>query len=302
MKFKNATVTALFQQQSLPAFFRLYSKMSVFDTIEKTTSESRIRGGMLELENLTIYRRYLLEESNLLIVRGGIAPVIAGMNAYNARYGISSLHEGLKSHVTELLAGAALAAVSLAGRESWGWSLAFGGMDVGFFVGVEPEGMICLRIVESDKEKASGLIQRQKAGLPLTQSYIHPRTQNPADAIRQYFKEVEQTKTRIEIRADGEGALVHALPNGVFDAFEGLDADALFTFIDASINDGKLKDAGEVLIFYQCRCSEEMIARMVENMKDSDRQEMFGDLLQLEIECPRCGRKHTVTRTARRIH
>ncbi len=257
---------------------------------------------MFELKNLAKYRRYLLGESNLLIVRGGIAPVIVGMNDYNSRYGIESPQEDLKSSMVELLAGAALSAVSLSDRESWGWSLTFKGMGNGFFVGVEPEGMICLRIVDADGEKASGMIQRQKAGLPLTQSHITPRTQSPRDAVEQYFAEGVQTKARLGIRENGDSVLVHSLPEGNYDAVKDLDTNALFRFVDRVIDKENVKEAGEALIFYECRCSEGMITGMVENMNESDRNEMFGDLQQLEIECPRCGRKYTVTRMDREIH
>ncbi len=257
---------------------------------------------MFELKNLAKYRRYILEEPNLLIVRGGIAPVIAGMNEYNSRYGIDPPHQDLKDSVIELLAGAALSAVSLSDRESWGWSLTFIGMVKGFFIGVEPEGMICLRIVDADGEKASAMIQRQKAGLPLTQSHINPRTLSPRDAVEQYFEEGVQIKARLGIREDGDGVLVHSLPGGNFDIVKGFDTDALFRFVDRMIDRENVREAGEVLIFYECRCSEEMISRMVENMNESDRKELFGDLLQLEIECPRCGRKYPVTRKNGKIH
>ena len=257
---------------------------------------------MSELKNLAKYRRYLLKKSNLLIVRGGIAPVITGMKTYNTRYNIDPPQEELKSFIMELLAGAALSAVSLSDRESWGWSLTFKGMETGFFVGVEPEGMICLRTVDADMDEASCMIQKQKAGLPLTQSHIHPRTQSPGDAVEQYFEEVDQTRNRLEITADGEGVLVHVLPNGDFGVVKDLGSDALLPFIDDLIDEGKVGEAGEVLIFYECRCSEEMISRMVEKMNESDRRDMFGDLLQLKIECPRCGRKYTVTRKEQKVH
>jgi hypothetical protein len=256
---------------------------------------------MIELQNLAKYRRYLLKGTNLLVVRGGIAPVISGMHVYNSRHNIAPPQEDLKSLINELLASTALCAVSLADRESWGWSLSFKGMKAGFFAGIEPEGMICLRILGADGERASCLIQRQKAGLPLTQSFIKPRTQSPRDAVEQYFSEVDQTKTRMVIREDGEGVLVHSFPGGNFNAVKELNADELFAFIDSSIEKGDAKDAGEVFIFYECRCSEEMISRMVENMNESDRRDLFGDLQRLEIECPRCGRQYTVTRTDRKI-
>ena len=257
---------------------------------------------MLELKNLAKYKRYLIEDTNLLVVRGSISPVIAGMNAYNSRHRIAPPNEELNSMIQELLAATALSAVSLAERESWGWSLTFKGMSVGFFVGVEPEGMICLRILDAIKGKASVMVQRQKAGLPMTQSHISPRNSSPRDMVEQYFSEVDQTKTRLEVKSDGECLLVHALPGGNFDAVGRLGTDKLWGYFDSAIGAGCVKALGDVLLFYECRCSEERIARMVDTMEESDRNDMFGDLQQVEIECPRCGRKYTVARPDSSIH
>jgi hypothetical protein len=257
---------------------------------------------MLELKNLATYKRYLIKDTNLLVVRGCIAPVIAGMSVYDSRHRIAPPHEELKSLIQELLAATALSAVSLSERESWGWSLTFKEMNVGFFVGVEPEGMICLRILDAESEKASVMVQRQKAGLPMTQSHIRPRTGSPRDMVEQYFSDVDQTRTRLEVKEDGDCILVHALPGGNFDAVRELGADKLFGYVDSAISAGRVKELGDVLLFYECRCSEEMISRMVDNMEEFDRRDMFGDLQHLEIECPRCGRKYNVARTDRSIH
>ena len=164
------------------------------------------------------YRRYLIKDENLLVVRGSIGPVIAGLHEYNSRHGIPLPPGELNSLVQELLAATALAAVSLAERESWGWSLTFDGMDLGFFVGIEPEGMICVNVLAARRRKASVMIQRQKAGLPLTQSHISPRSRSPREMVQQYFSEVDQTRARLDIKENGEGILVHALPGGNFDA------------------------------------------------------------------------------------
>jgi hypothetical protein len=257
---------------------------------------------MLELKNLAKYKRYLLEATNLLVVRGSIAPVIAGMGVYNLRHKIAPADGELIPSIQELLAATALSAISLSERESWGWSLTFKGISAGFFVGIEPEGMICTRALDADTEKASCMIQRQKAGLNMTQSHIKPRTQSPRDTIEQYFAEVEQTKTRLAIREDGEGVLVQSLPGGNFDAIKDLRTDELFEFIANAIGSGQVKELGEVLMFYECRCSETMISKMINNMLEPDRKDMFGDLPQLEIECPRCGRKYRVARTEESIH
>ncbi len=252
---------------------------------------------MLELANLAKYKRYLIEDANLLVVRGGIAPALDGMNAYDAHHGIAPPPERLKSLIQELLAATALAAVSLAERESWGWSLTFEGMDIGFFVGVEPEGMICLRIRDAETQNASVMVQRQKAALPMTQSHFRPRTQSPRDMVEQYFSEVDQTKTRLEVKADGDGLLAHALPGGNFDAIRHLGAEELFGYVDRAIGSGRIKELGEVMLFYECRCSEEMIIRMIDALNESDRLDLFGDLPHVDIECPRCGRNYTVSRT-----
>ena len=257
---------------------------------------------MLELKNLAKFKRYLVEDANLLVVRGGIAPAIMGMSAYSARYRIAPPHEEIKPMIRELLATTALCAVSLAERESWGWSLTFKGMNTGFFVGVEPEGMICLRVLDAETQKASVMVQRQKAGLPMTQSHISPRTRSPRDMVEQYFSEVDQTKTRLEVKEDGDSILVHALPGGNFDAVKELGADKVFGYLECAIHAGRIKELGEVLIFYECRCSEEMIAGMIDNMPESDRNDLFGDQHHVEIECPRCGRKYMLPRTDRSIH
>jgi hypothetical protein len=257
---------------------------------------------MLELKNLAKYKRYLIEDTNLLVVHGSISPVITGMSAYNSRHRIAPPPEELNSLIQELLAATALSAVSLAGRESWGWSLTFKEMSVGFFVGVEPEGMICLRLLDAKTENVSVMVQRQKAGLPMTQSHISPRTGSPRDMVEQYFSEVDQTRTRLEIKEDGDCILAHALPGGNFDAVKDLNADKLFEYLDSAIGAGRVKELGEAILFYECRCSEVMISRMVDNMAESDRRDMFGDLQHLEIECPRCGRKYTVARAGSSIH
>jgi len=257
---------------------------------------------MLELRNLAKYKRYLIEDTNLLVVRGNIAPVIMGMSEYNSRHRISPPDATLNPLIQELLAAVALSAVSLAERESWGWSLTFKRMNVGFFAGVEPEGMICLRTRDAESGKASVMVQRQKAGLPMTQSHISPRTMSPSAMVEQYFSEVDQTRTRLEVKPDGEGILVHALPGGRFDAVESLDPDALFGYLESASSAGRVKALDEVLLFYECRCSEDMIIRMIDNMSESDRRDVFGDLLKLSIECPRCGRTYTVARTDISIH
>lgn len=257
---------------------------------------------MPELKNMARFKRYLIQDKDLLMVRGSIAPVMAGMHEYNSRHGIPLPPEELTPLIQELLATTALAAVSLAERESWGWSLTFNGMDIGFFVGIEPEGMICVNVLAAPPQRASVMIQKQKAGLPLTQSHISPRSRTPRDLVQQYFAEVDQTRSRLEVMESGEGILAHALPGGNFDAIRGLNRDMLFSYFDSALSTGRVSELGEVLLFYECRCSESMILRMFDNITEAEREDLFGDLQSVEVECPRCGRRYRVERRDSTIH
>ena len=136
----------------------------------------------------------------------------------------------------------------------------------------------------------------------MTQSHISPRTDRPRDLVEQYFSEVEQTRTRLEVAADGADVLVHALPGGDFNAVAGLDAAQLADFVDSAVAGGSTVETGGALLLYGCRCSQELISTMIRNLKESDRAELFAGVPQLDVECPRCGRKYTVAKAETSVH
>ena len=107
--------------------------------------------------HLAHFYRYLWEETKLIIVSGDGAKLAAGHEAYEAHYGISSVQEDQSAILHRLFSAAGLAAVSLADRESWGWSIALPHSTIGMFCAVEPEGMICGSILESDRQKVAGV-------------------------------------------------------------------------------------------------------------------------------------------------
>ncbi len=246
------------------------------------------------MKDLAKYSRYLWEEENLLIVMGQLSPVIAGMKAYNARYGILDSDSESLPQIERLLGATGLAALSLAERESWGWTITLPGSSVGFFVGVEPEGMICCRVREVDPGHPSVAVQRQKADKPLTQSLFEPPDGDPVNVVHGFFKEVEQTRTRLVVCEDGQNLLVQALPGGRFEKVTSLDDGDLVELISKKATGGELKPLNEVLLFYECRCHDEMILDMIDKLPKNRQCELWGNLRELEIECPRCGRMYVV--------
>ena len=78
-----------------------------------------------------------------------------------------------------------------------------------------------------------------------------------------------------------------------------LSEGELFEFVDSEVKKGDAKEVGEVILFYECRCSLEMISKMIQEMGEDDREEVWGDLVELQIECPRCGREYSLKRSER---
>ncbi len=99
------------------------------------------------------------------------------------------------------------------------------GMDAGLFCGVEPEGMICGRVLGNTKSKGLCVVQRQGEKSPLAQSHVTLITQDPVEAVERYFEEAEQTLIRIAVDDAGRGVLLRPMPGGTFDAINGLSDD-----------------------------------------------------------------------------
>ncbi|MBN2342179.1 MAG: Hsp33 family molecular chaperone HslO [Deltaproteobacteria bacterium] len=241
--------------------------------------------------HLAKYRKYLAQEENVIVVFGDIDEIQTSRALYEERHGILSTSSETQN---ELLNACALAAASLSDRESWGWTLTLPESADGFFVGVEPEGMICTRLKPAEPDTKKVYLQRQKNDGPLMQSHFEPNSDSPARTVEQYFNAVVQTQTRIEI-VGAAGILVQALPDCRFDAIRKMSTSELFSHFTTKRDAQELKPLVEFLVFYECRCDEKMVSEMVERLSQSDQQAVFDGQDTAEIECPRCGRTYVLS-------
>lgn len=247
--------------------------------------------------HLAHFYRYLWEDADLLIVIGDGSKIVQGMRAYHARYTIAPPDAVTEAELGRLFVSAGLAAVSLAERESWGWSLNTPEVGRGFFCAVEPEGMVCGQPVDGAGGSVA-LVQRQKTGEALTQSHFPITATDPVQAVQGYFDESAQELVRVGVLPDLRGALVKALPGGRFSEVSpplALD-DMVERCFRMAGEDGRLKPLGEVLLFYMCRCTEEMILNMLLGLPRDQRDGLWDEQGRLSAECPRCGRSYTITR------
>lgn len=247
-------------------------------------------------EHLAHYNRYLWKAPGLIVVTGEAKEIWEGRSAYCRRYPVAAEAAVPAALLNRLLAAAGLAAVSLAQRESWGWSVSMPGMDEGFFCGAEPEGMICGRVLGNKKTQGLCVVQRQGEKTPLAQSHVTLITQDPVEAVERYFEEAEQTLIRIAVDDAGRGALLRPMPGGTFEEINGLSDDRIIESIFNLAGDGSMQHLEEVLLFYECPCSPEKMNAMITSLPADQSAQLWGELKQLEITCPRCGRYYEISK------
>lgn len=244
------------------------------------------------------YYRYLFKEAKLLVVIGYFEEVLTSKALYEERYGVPPLEGERGRTLDRIMAAAALSAVSLSERESWGWSLTLPGSEDGFFCGVEPEGMVCGTARAAHPDKNAAYVQRQKGDAPMTQSYYEPNTDDPVTAVEAYFTQSVQIETRIALGENHIGVLVQCMPEGRFDEVAGLEDEKLIAMLTQMAERGELEPVGEVVMFYECRCSDDLILGTVTGLPKERQKELWGDDTEITAECPRCGRAFTVQRAA----
>ncbi|RKZ07692.1 hypothetical protein DRQ32_09815 [bacterium] len=242
------------------------------------------------------YRRFLWEGPSLLVVLGEFTEVAISKKLYDERHNIKPTSAAVAKGLNRFMGAPMLAVVSRAEREAWGWTGTLPGAESGFFCGIEPEGMVCGRVRSASAEQAAVFLQQQKAGGPLVQSHYEPLSRDPVKAVSRYFKQVEQVPTRIVLDDDCSGVLVQALPDGDFSQVEELPEEKLLELFRQMAGRGELKSLHEVVLFYECRCDDEMILEMITSLPSGQRSELWGSESSLTVECPRCGREYTIQR------
>ncbi len=99
---------------------------------------------------------------------------------------------------------------------------------------------------------------------------------------------------RIAVNQKGDNVLIHALPEGNFEKINSLSDDDLIALCIRMSQNDEIKKLEEVLLFYECRCNDEMILNMITGLPEKQRKELWAGQEKLEIECPRCSRSFTL--------
>lgn len=246
------------------------------------------------------------------------------------------LSDAQQHEVDDLIIAATLASESQVDRDSWGWTVRIPLKPWGIFCGVEPEGMVCARFSNLDPTAAQDpigmfAVQRVSENAPVRQSSLIPCDVSTRYLVEQYFDESEQLPAKIAISGN-EALMALSMPNAEWDIVKGLqDKDMLSLFHElmreSDVSEtpaenenlsekakeikekfaqargeaigsmiGDLRLMHEAVYFYGCRCDIQRITQMLENLPKLQQEELWKDADTLDIQCPRCGRTHVITK------
>ena len=194
-------------------------------------------------------------------------------------------------------------------------------------------GRFSLLAKEAEEDPVGSFaIQRVMAGSPVRQTSLIPRDISTKYLVEQYFDESEQVPARIAIIGN-EAVMALSSPDAAWELVEKLKEHELLALFhelkqetdsqtsvqqnDEALSEaalkikqqfatikghgvgsmhGQLKLMHEAVYYYGCRCSQDQMRQMIDHLPKSHQDELWQTSDTMEIECPRCGIKHTICR------
>lgn len=283
---------------------------------------------------LALYRRYFWEKKNITFVyTASVDKLFASRDAYNTACGIHTAESADQRRDLEvLMLCASLAAESQMTRDTWGWTVRLPFKSYGLFCGIETDGSLCCRTTSlpaaaRDDVVGAIAVQRVENNAPVRQTMLIPRDTDIRLIVEQYFDESEQLPARVAL-SETEGLLALSMPQAAWNEVEKLSEKELLEKFHklltegevheekqvydeadvaarvkaqyeklksgSALSHGDLKCTHEAVFFYDCRCSEEQMTRMITNLPQAQQKELWKGTNELSIECPRCGRTHVL--------
>jgi len=111
--------------------------------------------------------------------------------------------------------------------------------------------------------------------------------------FEQYYDQSEQTPARFFEINDREYLMIHGLPE-----VDGWWLQNLTREEAVALTNGELKSLGDTTYRLQCGCNPTRIMEIMVDLYRQDPTELFRGESEVEVMCPRCGRRWSVERDA----
>ncbi len=242
-------------------------------------------------------RTSFVRSRNALLARADFGELFVDYYLHLGTYGIKVAPEH-DAMFKRALAAFTLHCASRPRNELTAWTINFQRPLVNLFLaGDNDSGTVTGRVfADHVKEGPENLFFADvvRGRQPKRRSAVSFAGEDPIAAAEWFYAQSEQRGARIFQLAEEEFALVNEHPDCDLPWFRGLTADQV----------GRLAEEETLALLerrvyrWHCGCNE---ARMMEVLKPTMQQDpeaLFGDDAKLEIRCPRCGARHTITRAA----
>ena len=196
------------------------------------------------------------------------------------------------------LAAFALHVVSRPWAEMTAWTINFQQPLVNlFFTGDNEEGSLTGRVFDENVKEMptqlffSDVVRDRK---PARRSSVEFTGSDPLGAVETYYRQSEQRPARFFQTGEEEFVLVSAHPDYDEAWFEALTVDdvrALFEKEETTVMETRVER-------WHCGCNQRRMLGVLAPVFRQDADALFAGDPTVEIRCPRCAARHTVTREA----
>jgi molecular chaperone Hsp33 len=166
-----------------------------------------------------------------------------------------------------------------------------------FLTGDNETGAITGRVFTEDvKQMAANVFYADvvRPRQPKRRSAVNFAGSDPVAAVEAFYAQSEQRPARCFQLGEEEFALVTEHPDCDSAWFQALTTDA----VRALETTETLSPMERRIYRWHCGCNQERMMEVLAPVMRQDPDELFGSDPKLEIRCPRCAARHTITREA----
>jgi molecular chaperone Hsp33 len=240
---------------------------------------------------------HFVRKRNVLVARADFGELFVDyyLHLGDQRITVAERHDAIFKRA---LAAFTLHCASRPWRELTAWTLNFQQPLVNLFLtGDNETGAITGRVFTEDVREAEENIfyaDVVKPRQPKRRSAVSFTGADPLIAVAAFYAQSEQRPARVFQLGEEEFALVCEHPDADSAWFQALTTDSVRALETAET----LAPMERRIYRWHCGCNQERMMEVLAPAMKQDADGLFGEEETLEIRCPRCAARHTITREA----